>query len=243
FATAGPIKASPTVWQGRVFVGSGELWRLRTVDPAYFERLIVNLVRHGAEGRLARQSNRGILLASPDDCPLGTTVTLRAQVLDAEFQPYRSADIEAEVISPRGNVQMIRLPAEPGRPGMFVGHLPAVEEGTYRVSLPLPDGSRERLTQEIRVRVPELEKLHAAQDKAMLQRIAEATGGRYVALDALDAPAWEDIAAAIPDRSRTLLTPIGIDRSWQVRWFGWMLGVIAACLSLEWLIRRLNRLA
>ncbi|GAB6165980.1 hypothetical protein JCM19992_19800 [Thermostilla marina] len=229
---------------GRVlFVGSGELWRLRTVKPAYFERLVVNLVRHCAEGRLARQSNRGVLLVSPDDCSLGTTVTLRAQVLDTDFQPYRAADVEAEVLSPEHNVQTIRLAAEPGRPGMFVGHLPVVEEGTYRVSLRLPDGGEERLSQEIRVRVPELEKLHAAQDKATLERIAEATGGRYVPLESLDAATWATIVDSLPDRSRIVLTPIGIDRTWQVRWFGWMLGLIAACLSMEWLIRRLNRLA
>ncbi len=48
---------------GRVFyMGSGEMWRLRAVDEAYFEQFYTKLIRHVTQGRLLRGSSRGVLL-------------------------------------------------------------------------------------------------------------------------------------------------------------------------------------
>ena len=47
---------------GRVFyMGSGEMWRLRRLDPAYFDQFYTKLIRHVSQGRLLRGSSRGVL--------------------------------------------------------------------------------------------------------------------------------------------------------------------------------------
>lgn len=239
-----PYLAEQFYGAGRVvYLGSGELWRLRGLDPAYFERLYVNLVRHAGEGRAARQSSRGLLLVSPASCMIGSSVAIRAQLTDARLEPLEAPAVDLEVISPQGGVRSVTLRQEPNRPGMFVGHLVVLEEGQYRLTLGLPDTPDERLTQEIQVRVPDLEREQAARNVALLERLASMSGGRYYDGESLDRQQVEQLAGAIRDRSRSVLRPIGIDINWEKQWLGWMLGGIVALLALEWLIRRLNRLA
>ena len=64
---------------GRVFyMGSGEMWRLRRLDPAYFDQFYTKLIRHVSQGRLLRGSSRGVLLPGQDRYLLGNTVEVRA---------------------------------------------------------------------------------------------------------------------------------------------------------------------
>ena len=81
---------------GRVFyMGSGEMWRLRRVDPAYFEQFYTKLIRHVSQGRLLRGSSRGVLLVGQDRYLLGNTVEVRAQLTNARLaaagRPVRRA--------------------------------------------------------------------------------------------------------------------------------------------------------
>ena len=49
--------------KGRVFYqASGEMWRLRRLDAAYFEKWYTHLIRHVSTGRLHRGSARGVVL-------------------------------------------------------------------------------------------------------------------------------------------------------------------------------------
>ena len=74
---------------GRVFyMGSGELWRLRTLDPGYYERLYTQLVRHVSQGRLLRGSSVGRLLVERDRYFVGDTVVVRAQLSTPSREPY-----------------------------------------------------------------------------------------------------------------------------------------------------------
>ena len=57
---------------GRVFyMGSGEMWRLRRVDPDYFDQFYTKLIRHVSQGRLLRGSSRGVLLTGSGPLPAG----------------------------------------------------------------------------------------------------------------------------------------------------------------------------
>ena len=46
----------------------------------------------------------------------------------------------------------MKLAADPDRPGMFVGQLAVLQEGTYQVALPLPGGDDEPLSRFLQVR-------------------------------------------------------------------------------------------
>jgi hypothetical protein len=63
-------------------MGSGELWRLRGVADAAYERLVAQLVRHVSQGRLARGSQRARLLVDRDRHPVGGSVEVRLALTD-----------------------------------------------------------------------------------------------------------------------------------------------------------------
>ena len=57
--------ASQFYGAGQVFyLGGGEMWRLRRIDPAYFEVLYTKLIRHVSQGRILRGSSRGLCLSN-----------------------------------------------------------------------------------------------------------------------------------------------------------------------------------
>jgi hypothetical protein len=51
------------------------------------------------------------------------------------------------------------------------------------------------------------------------------------------------IVAAITPQDQVSFLPGATDRVFQLRWLGWLMAWIAGSLSLEWLARRLHRLA
>ena len=165
---------------GRVFyMGSGEMWRVRRLDPAYFDQFYTKLIRHVSQGRLLRGSSRGVLLPGQDRYLLGNTVEVRAQLTNARLQPLADKSVVLEVIPPGGAVQMVTLAADPTRAGNFAGQFQVLEEGAYRLELPVPESQNERLTRRIQVKVPELERENPQLNAVLLQRIAEQTQGKY----------------------------------------------------------------
>ena len=228
---------------GRVFyLGSGELWRLRALDDAYFERFYTKLLRHVAQGRLLRGSTRGVLLAERDRYFLGQNVSLRAQVSNQQLEPLDEPSLSLQVFLPDNSLQSLQLTADPQRLGNYSGQFNARQEGTYRLELPLPDGDNEVLSRRIQVRVPDLERENPLRNDALLSALAQQTGGHYFQglASALAPTSGEPLTALLPDRSRTLPVSDVPRALWDNIWF--LLG-ICGLLSLEWLIRRLSRLA
>jgi len=231
---------------GRVFyLGSGEMWRLRSLDEAYFETFYTKLIRHVAQGRLLRGSSRGLLLVDHDRYYLGDSVTIRAQLSDARHQPLALPAVTLQITRPNGKTMPLRLDRVPTRDGMYAGHFRVVEEGGYRIELPLPDARDEQLTHHIQVRVPDRERQHPQRNDALLSQIARRTGGYYyIGLDtAARGGAVMPLASRLPDRTEETLVTGAPDRTFQQQWTRGLLVLIAGSLCLEWLIRRLSRMA
>jgi hypothetical protein len=231
---------------GRVlYLGSGEMWRLRAVDEAYFEQLYTKLVRNVSQGRLLRGSARGVLLVDRDRYLLGNSVVVRAQLSDAQLEPLSVPSVTVQVFLPDGAVESVLLQRVPNSVGNYAGQFTAYQEGSYRMELPLPDGAEERLTRRIQVRLPDLESEHPQRNDALLTEIAQKTGGHYfVGLDAaLGAAEGPSLAELLPDRRKVLPVRGLPDNDWERRWLGWMMGAICGLLCLEWLVRRLAKLA
>lgn len=228
---------------GRVFyIGSGEMWRLRGVDTNYFDQFYTKVVRQVAQGRLLRGSSRGVLLTERDRYFLGQTIDVRAQLNDSRLEPLRAANVSLVVTLPDNTVQTIQLDADSARQGNYGGQFMAGQEGGYRLDIELPDGSGQRLSKRIQVRVPDLERENPSRNDPLLSELAESTGGHYYLgiEDALGAnqapPVWQQLA----DRS---LTHPESDRP-RPLWDTWyLLAAVVGCLSLEWLLRRLMKLA
>lgn len=231
---------------GRVFyMASGELWRLRRVEEGYFEQFYTRLVRHVCQGRLLRQSHRGSLLVDKDRYLLGNTVEIRAQLTDAQLKPLKARSVEMDVIQPNRLSQSITLRPDASREGMYAGQLTVLQEGVYRLELPVPKSDGERLVRRIQVRLPDLERENPQRNDALLGRIATGTGGKYYpSIDAAWGPETPDpLAGHLKDRTRISIVTSGPNPESEFPWLRMMMFVLCGLLCGEWLIRRLLKLA
>ncbi len=239
--------ASQFYGAGQVFyIGSGEMWRLRSIDPAYFEVLYTKLIRHVSQGRILRGSSRGALLVERDRYELGDPVVLRARLSDAQHKPLTDPSVTAQLLRPDGTSESIKLSADTGRPGMYMGQATVLQEGTYQLSLSIPGDNEEPLSRYIQVRVPDLERTHAERNDALLAAIAKETGGIYYRR--FDTAIHGDkttpaLSQAIKSRAEIKLVKGAPDKDFAQAQMHWLLGIIAGSLFIEWIVRRLNRLA
>ncbi len=232
---------------GRVlYVGSGEFWRLRMYESAYFDRLYTQLIRHVSQGRLLRDSSRGLLSVSNDRCYLGETITVRATMTDAQYRPLRDPKLAAELIQPKGDRVPLPLMAiqDAQRDGTYVGQFTSTQEGDYEVELVVPQADDlQILTASVKVRVPELEIKAPQRNDAIMNEVAIGTGGNYFpSIEEVHREMPRLLESLVPQDQETYL-PGTPDRKFQQRLMGWLMALICGTLSLEWLVRRLNRLA
>ena len=230
---------------GRVFyLGSGEMWRLRAISGSYFETFYTKLVRYVSQGRLLVGSSRGMLLVERDRYLLGGTVVVRAQLTNVQFEPLDLPGVRMEVVRPDSTGDSLQLAADPARKGMYVGQFTALQEGTYQLQLGVPE-TNEQLSRRIQVKVPDLERENPQRNDALLAEIARRTGGTYyVGADAvLGSRGLPPLAAQLHDRTETTYLAGITDADFERRWSNGLLAVICGALCLEWLIRRLTKLA
>jgi len=215
------------------------------LNDAYFEQFYTKLIRHVSQGRLLQGSSRGMLLVDRDRYLLGNTVVVRAQLTNLPFEPLDLPGVSLKVIRPDSIVDDLQLTPDPARKGMYLGQFTALQEGTYRLELPLPQGDSEQLSRRIQVRVPDLERENPERNDALLSEIAKSTGGLYyVGADAvLGSRGMPPLANQLPDRTEVTYLAGVTDRDFDERWTRLLLLVICGSLCLEWLIRRLSKLA
>jgi hypothetical protein len=232
---------------GQVFyIGSGEMWRLRMVDPTYFEVLYTKLIRHVSQGRILRGSSRGSLLVERDRYELGETVVVRARLSDEQHEPLAVESVNAQLLRPDGTTESIKLAAEIDKPGMFAGQATVMQEGTYQLALSIPGTSEEPLHRYLQVRVPDLERSHAERNEKLLTELAKESGGIYY--EKLDAAihgneSVKPLSESILSRAEVKLVKGAPDKDFARAQMHWLLGIIAGSLFIEWIVRRLNRLA
>ena len=248
---------------GRVaFQGSGEFWRLREVGEGFFDTYYTKLVRWAGQGRLMRDSDRGILLLDRQQAIVGEQVMVRAVLRDAQFQPTILPDVKSKLIEPSGRISPLVLTPipDPSQPGVYLGQFFTKATGTYEVQLPVGGlADQQLLTQQVTVRVPALEIQRPQRNDSLLFELASRTGGKYwVGMDALlsgqseptgtaSLPSTSTLTSTLPQsidsRDQTNFLPGSPDREFQQRLMGVLMALIVGCLSMEWLIRRLSRLA
>ena len=233
---------------GRVFfLASGEMWRLRGTEERLFDTFYTKLIRYVSQGRLLRDSSRGILLIDKERASLGDTITVRATLSDEQFRPLQIPAVTASVVHESGSREPLELRqiTNAERPGMYTGQFTTAREGDFRIELPIPGSDDELLVQEVRVRLPAREIERPQRNDALLSEIAQASNGVYfVSLDAaLGRESVAPLTNQIPSKDQETFLPGTPDKDFEERLMTWLLIVICGALSLEWLIRRLNKLA
>ncbi|PQO34086.1 hypothetical protein DTL21_11110 [Bremerella cremea] len=235
---------------GRViFLGSGEMWRIRSMDVGYFETFYTKLIRYASQGRLARDSSRGLLLVSAERVSLGETVEVRAFLTDAQHNPLTDPQLEGRLILPDGTEETLLLRQLPEfEEGQYAGQFTPLQDGEYRIEVNLPGGGEDSLlAREVRARIPDREIARPQRDDAVLTAFSSETGGQSIVgiTDLMDSKNLSTLVGAdvLPPRDMYTALPDLTDRTFQEQLRGWLLAFIVIALSVEWIQRRFAKLA
>ncbi|MBP87438.1 MAG: hypothetical protein CMJ64_12060 [Planctomycetaceae bacterium] len=236
---------------GRVFFqASGEMWRIRAVNDGYFEAYYTKLIRWASQGRLLRDSSRGVLLVDKDRCALGDHIIVQAILNDAQHQPLTADKVTASLVDPEGRrlpLEMRRL-EEAARDGMYSGQFTAVIAGDYKVELQPPSGANdELLRREVRSRIPARETEQPERNDALLKDLADRTGGAYfVGFSAAmnrGGAGTASLANFLESQDQVTFLTGTPDKQFERILMTWLMAFICGVLCLEWLLRRLSKLA
>jgi len=236
---------------GRVFFqASGEMWRVREIDDTYFETYYTKLIRWVSQGRLFRDSTQAVLLVDKERCLLGDHVVIQAILMDLQHRPMDIEEYPGQLIQPDGTpvALTLRKVKDATRPGMYSAQFTATSEGDYRVELKVlaNDGEQTLLTKEVRARVPALEIEQPERDDALLSDLADKTDGSYyvgIAGAMGRGTGTVPVANVIDPRPQSVPLPGTPDMNFERTLMAWLMGLICGALCLEWLIRRVCRLA
>lgn len=219
------------------FLGLDATWRWRRYGSEWFDRFWVQMIRFLAEGKLLAGSGRGTLLVDKERPALGEAVTVSARILNERYEPLRQDRVEGTCEIDDERAALI-LESRQDRPGWFEGRFVPDRPGHYRIRAPIPGAQgegRNELERELVVSRPNLEILRPQMHRAELTALAEhSAGGRFWEVDetAELAKAIPDLHEEVPVRSR----PVTLWDNWKV------LAALVTLMSLEWAVRKWNRL-
>lgn len=257
---------------GRVaFQGSGEFWRLRQIGDEFFDTYYTKLVRWVSQSRLLRDSDRGMLLLDKQQALVGEQISVRAILRDDQYQPLILPNTIGRLIDPAGRNTPIELTPlqDANQLGTYVGMFLTKQTGSYEVRLPIGSlADRQILSQQVTVRVPTREIQRPQRNDRLLIELTQKTGGAFMPDIATASEPAEineanqlnpTLSSKNPDTARTEPTmkivsliapreqinflPGAPDRLFQQRLMGALMTLIGTALSLEWLLRRLSKLA
>ncbi len=219
------------------FLGTSEMWRLRGVGEEFYNEFWTNIARKVSEGRSRRGQQRAMFILEGREVTLGQTIPVRARVLGPDSEPLDEDEITIEVIQPSGRplTPRVVLRREEGRPAEYVGSFRASSAGVWQMQLNV-EGLTEPVVEEIRVLNPPLELANLRQDVSALNELVDGTGGEYLSLD--------EARTVLPDLFENKTQYITIDEQLQELWDRqWVLYLLVTLLGLEWLTRKLAKLA
>lgn len=242
--------ASQFYGAGRTFFqASGEMWRVRRLSVRYFQEYYTKLIRWASQGRLNRQSSQGVMLTDRQRCWMGDTIVVQAILKDAQDQPLNWPEVSVSLRTPNDVNQTITLrsSAETMTPGTYSGSFVASGQGTWRLQMMIPESPlQDVLTASVVASIPDLEKERPQRNDDLLSRIAANTGGAwYQSTDQFNARPDNPLSVAqlIRPQDQESIIAGTFDRYFRRKIMIWSFAFFATCLSLEWLLRRLQKLA
>ena len=180
------------VWQhyGRgttYLLGTASTWRwkmrLDHADQRHFTfwRQLLHTVAGDAPSRLTLTSTRKVY----DD---ERKVAISAELHNEKFEPVNDATVELTLTSDQGATSTQPMLPSGQSDGRYTATATADSAGLYRLSMKATNGKTEvgSLQTHIRRNDGIVEHFGTAQNRPLLQRIADSTGGRYWRLDQLD---------------------------------------------------------
>lgn len=246
-ASAGSAPSSVQRWPGvlmmrfgagaSVYVATDETWRWRYGRGEDLpERFWVPMIRQLARASVARSQRSALLNVTPEEALVGRPVRVSVELLDQSLIDARPGVVRAVVIAPDEMRTEVQLePQHDGRGRFYAATWVPERPGRFEVRLSDPllggaEGSRS-----VRVGLPDDEWRRPETDHALLADLAERTGGAVLSTEDLER--LEDL---LPNRELTVRGEPEVQPLWDRPV---VLIVLVLLLTLEWVGRRLIRLA
>ncbi|MDA0802192.1 MAG: hypothetical protein O2819_00335 [Planctomycetota bacterium] len=216
-----------------IYVGTDETWRWRHgIGETLQERFWVQLIRQLARTSLAVRGEAATIEAEPTPARLDRPCTIRVQLRDAQRDPEELESLSIKVVSPSGQSQPVTLVRQ-GSTGLFSGSFVPDLAGSWSLVL---DDARIGAASDTQLLVERVddELANPAADHEQLAQLAKVTGGTVIAVADIG-----DIQDLLPDRSVTIerVTATPLWHAW------WVLALLTALLTAEWMARKAVRLA
>jgi uncharacterized membrane protein len=225
-----PILAAQRYGLGRSMVFAGEAaWRWRMLLPATdttYETVWRQIVRWLAAGAPEPVTVTPMAVTLP-----GTTDQINVLVRDEEFRAVGDAEVQVRLTPPGGQERSLTAALSNPQEGRYTASARFDQGGVYRIEADVrrrgqPLGTVRR---PVLVGGADVEMSEPRLNEAVLQRIAEATSGKY--LPAASAGELPALVRSTRDEHR----PMEMRDLWQT---GWSLLAVIGLLTCEWLARR-----
>lgn len=203
-------------------------WQMRLpledLTHEQFWRQLLHGLASGAPTQVSLRPERGVL---EDD----STALLEAEVLDVDFKALPGVRVEATATGEDGSVAPVVIEPSGRDDGRYSLRVDARAPGLYRVELVARNGDQEigRATTHLRREAGTLEQFGSWQQRALLERIATDTGGRYWPLS--------DIGE-LPEAIRYSRAGMVERQTFELWNIPLLFGLLALLKGAEWLLRR-----
>jgi uncharacterized membrane protein len=225
-----PVVVTQRYGQGRSMVFAGEAsWRWRMLLPSSdntFELAWRQMTRWIASGATDAVEIPPTSVTLP-----GTTETLSVLVRNEEFRPVGDAEVMVHVTEPGGQERSVSAALSDPQSGRYSAGVRFDQAGVYLIAADVKRGSQSlaRVSRPILVGGADLEMTEPRLNEAVLRRISETSGGKYV--PAANVAELPSLIRAADEAS----PPMEMRDLWDN---GWTLAMIIALLGAEWVLRR-----
>jgi hypothetical protein len=234
-----PLLVASQYGAGRcLYLGFNSTWRWRKLGERYFDQFWVQAIRYLVEGRLMGGKKRGRIETDRDVFTTGSRVPVAATLYTPAFEPLAAPTVPLVVRGRPGAPPIeTELRLVPNRPGHYEGAFVATQLGVNDLQVALrddPSGKPVIVAKQITIETPRVEFADPRLNRALLADIAERSKGRYFGIEEA-----AQVAPAIPERRETIIVREKPQNLWDTTR---LIGLLAVLLTIEWAVRKYNRL-
>jgi len=224
-----PLLVTQNYGRGRVAVlASGGTWRWKMQQPhddrsqETFWRQMLRWLSAETSGAVTSSTPQQVL---QDESHL----PLRAEIRNEEYQPVPDAQVEGRVTGSAGVSETVRLAPSPTEPGVYTADWKVPQPGDYLVEVVASRGGKELGRDVVTFRREDglAEHFHTTQNRELLEKLSQETGGRYrTARDAAALPreiAYSEAGVTVQETLDLWDMPIVLLLALSIRAAEWLL--------------------
>jgi uncharacterized membrane protein len=176
-----PLLVTQNYGRGRTVLFATEgSWRWKMwlphddkTQPTFWQQILRHLVTD-TPGQVTASTPKPVL---SDE----TKVPLRVEVRDKQYKPVTDAKVQARFMAPDGASATVELTPQPLEEGIYSGEWTAEKPGTYVADI-IAGREQEEIGRDVvtfRREDGVAENFHTSQNRELLEKLSEQTGGRY----------------------------------------------------------------